>query len=111
MFDKDGTLVCFHTMWSRWCEELVDRLEAETADQLASAVFHLIGYDVGRREVRLGMVAEETNMFIRTRVEELLRRQGYSETRAREVLDRTWKDKQDTLSIKTLGDLEKLFTR
>lgn len=97
-------------MWSEWCEELVARLDAETGDQLASAVFDLIEYDAGRREVRLGMVAEETNMFVRTRVEELPRRQGYSETRAREVMDRTWKDKHDTLSIKTLGELEQLFT-
>ena len=26
IFDKDGTLVCFHTMWNSWCEELAKRL-------------------------------------------------------------------------------------
>ena len=25
IFDKDGTLVCFHTMWSPWATELADR--------------------------------------------------------------------------------------
>ena len=25
IFDKDGTLVCFHTMWNTWCEELATR--------------------------------------------------------------------------------------
>ena len=26
IFDKDGTLVCFHTMWAPWCTSLADRL-------------------------------------------------------------------------------------
>ena len=25
IFDKDGTLVCFHTMWNSWCEQLASR--------------------------------------------------------------------------------------
>ncbi len=25
IFDKDGTLVCFHTMWAPWCTSLADR--------------------------------------------------------------------------------------
>ena len=25
IFDKDGTLVCFHTMWSPWCTDLAER--------------------------------------------------------------------------------------
>ena len=25
IFDKDGTLVCFHTMWTPWCTSLAER--------------------------------------------------------------------------------------
>ena len=28
IFDKDGTLVCFHTMWSPWCTSLANRYES-----------------------------------------------------------------------------------
>ena len=37
IFDKDGTLVCFHTMWTSWCEELANRF---------GLVFHQnVGFD------------------------------------------------------------------
>ena len=26
IFDKDGTLVCFHTMWSPWCTEFAGKM-------------------------------------------------------------------------------------
>ena len=30
IFDKDGTLVCFHTMWNSWCEQLAHRMTLDT---------------------------------------------------------------------------------
>jgi len=30
IFDKDGTLVCFHTMWSPWCTSLANRMSKST---------------------------------------------------------------------------------
>jgi len=111
IFDKDGTLVCFHTMWSGWCEDLVERVNLETRQDLSKVLFNLLGYDSEKREVRLGIVAELTNPFVRSKVLEMLVLQGFSDARAREVVDRTWKDKQDVLQIKILGNLVELFQR
>ena len=33
IFDKDGTLVCFHTMWNSWVEELARRMVAEVGQR------------------------------------------------------------------------------
>ena len=30
VFDKDGTLIDFHRMWSAWIERLVDDIEMQT---------------------------------------------------------------------------------
>ena len=30
IFDKDGTLVCFHAMWTPWCKGLASRMKQET---------------------------------------------------------------------------------
>ena len=30
IFDKDGTLVCFHTMWTPWCRSLASRMSEAT---------------------------------------------------------------------------------
>ena len=37
--------------------------------------------------------------------------QGFSDARAEEVMEKTWQDKQETLQIKTLGNISKLFQR
>ena len=37
--------------------------------------------------------------------------QGFSDARAEEVVEKTWQDKQETLQIKTLGNLKELFQR
>ena len=51
IFDKDGTLVCFHTMWNSWCEELASRMSAETETDMAENVYELMGYDLDTKKV------------------------------------------------------------
>ena len=54
VFDKDGTLIDFHAMWSGWTEDLVARLEAVTGRELAGALFPMFGYDPAIRQARPG---------------------------------------------------------
>lgn len=111
IFDKDGTLVCFHTMWNSWCEELATRLEAETQRDMSEDVYELMGYDKQNKKVRMGMLAEKTHTFIRQKVEEMLIREGFSSWEAREVVSKTWRDTPENMQIKLTGNLRSLFTR
>merc|ERR1719333_1108374 len=69
IFDKDGTLVCFHTMWNSWVEELARRMVAEVRqDTVAGELYDMLGYDGATQKVRLGMLAEKTHPYITQKV-------------------------------------------
>merc|ERR1711962_1165339 len=111
IFDKDGTLVCFHTMWNSWCEQLAQRMNAETDRELSEEVYRLMGYDSEKREIGMGMLAEKTHPYIRDKVVEMLVAQGFSQWEATEVMEKTWKDTPENMQIKETGNLRALFVR
>ena len=53
VFDKDGTLIDFHAMWSGWARDLAAGLEAATGRDLRVPLYRNLGYDdatgTGRR--------------------------------------------------------------
>jgi len=111
IFDKDGTLVCFHTMWNSWCEELAGRMTAETSKDLSNDVYELMGYDYETKKIGMGMLAEKTHPYIKEKVVEMLVKQGFHEWEAKQVLDKTWKDTPENMQIKMTGNLRDLFSR
>jgi len=111
IFDKDGTLVCFHTMWNSWCEELAGRMCTETATDMSNDVYNLMGYDSDTKKIRMGMLAEKTHPYIKEKVVEMLIKQGFSHWEAKNVLNKTWKDTPENMQIKMTGNLRDLFTR
>jgi len=111
IFDKDGTLVCFHTMWNSWCEQLADRMRTETDKDLDDSVYKLMGYDKQAKKVRMGLLAEKTHPYIKEKVEELLVGEGFSAWEAKKVVSKTWRDTPDDIKIKMTGNLRSLFQR
>ena len=112
IFDKDGTLVCFHTMWNSWCEQLANRMVVETTrTSLTDHVYELMGYDSEKREVRMGMLAEKTHPYIKEKVVEMLINQGFDQWEAQQVMSDTWKDTPENMEIKACGNLRVLFNR
>jgi len=111
IFDKDGTLVCFHTMWNSWCEELASRMTAETSKDMANDVYDLMGYDYKTKKIGMGMLAEKTHPYIKEKMVEMLVKQGFHEWEAKKVLDKTWKDTPENMQIKMTGNLTDLFSR
>merc|ERR1719481_584860 len=111
IFDKDGTLVCFHTMWNSWCEELAKRMNKETESDLSANLYNMMGYCSETKKIGMGMLAEKTHPYIKEKVVEMLIKQGFSEWEAKQVLKKTWKDTPENMKIKMTGNLRALFTR
>ena len=129
IFDKDGTLVCFHTMWTPWCTSLAQRwqkrvfslnflplhfeflrMQSITGMDLADPLYDVLGYDHSAKKVRIGALAENTHPQIREQIESMLQdTRGFSASEARNVVDRSWKDTPENLEIKMTGDLCNLF--
>jgi FMN phosphatase YigB (HAD superfamily) len=111
IFDKDGTLVCFHTMWTPWCTSLASRMEEETGRDMSEQIYNVLGYDEEEDKVRIGALAENTHPQIRTKIEEMLVSLKLSPNDAKEVVDNTWRDTPDDLAIKLTANLKELFKR
>ncbi|XP_023331100.1 uncharacterized protein LOC111703400 [Eurytemora carolleeae] len=111
IFDKDGTLVCFHTMWNSWCEQLAYRMRSVMEKDMDDSVYQLLGYDNVAKKVRMGLLAEKTHPYIKEKLEELLVKEGFSSWEARNVVTKTWKDTPENMQIKSTGNLRTLFSR
>ena len=62
IFDKDGTLVCFHTMWSPWCTGLADRMNRLTGRDLAEPLYDVLGYDHKVEKIYYGLIGYKLNI-------------------------------------------------
>src|SRR5688572_24942239 len=77
IFDKDGTLIDFHTMWGSWAIELAGRLEDATGLPLAEPLFSAMGFDPAtNRIIPSGPLALDPVLEIQRLVMELLQKAG-----------------------------------
>merc|ERR1712223_789962 len=113
IFDKDGTLVCFHTMWSPWCTSLAERMSTCSGlDGISDNVYDVLGYDKETRKVRIGPLAENTHPQIKQKLETMLTQErGFHPDDAKVLVEKTWKDTPENMRIKMTGDLHHLFSR
>ena len=81
-------------------------------DDLDDHVYDVLGYDHKEKRIGLGMLAENTHPQIKDKIEEMLQfERGFDQRKAKEVVDKTWKDTPENLSIKLTGNLHSLFYR
>ena len=77
IFDKDGTLIDFGTMWSGWAETLADRLGEATGRPVDGPLFAMLGYDpVARRVTAGGGLAATPMARLRERTRDVLVAEG-----------------------------------
>lgn len=111
IFDKDGTLIDFHAMWSRWATALAGRLEGETGLNLAERLFQIMDFDP-----HSGHITPEGNLAItplaglRALAVAVLHEFGLAPGEAERALMKAWHTPDPSALAQPLTDLTRLFT-
>ncbi len=110
VFDKDGTLIEFHAMWSGWAVDLADGLEAATGIPLRDELFALLGFDAATgRAVPGGRLAATPMARLRDLTGELLVRRGLTVETAAAAVDRAWHAPDPVALARPVTDLAVLL--
>lgn len=110
IFDKDGTLIDFHAMWSGWAEDLADRLEAATERRLRDPLFAMLGYDAATRQALPGGGLISTPMArLRDMTAAVVRAAGVGDEATDDAVQAAWHAPDPVTLAHPLADLSSLF--
>jgi len=111
IFDKDGTLIDFHAMWSGWAEDLARRLESVTGEPIRGPLFRALGFDAASgRTLAHAPLAVMPMARLRDLTVEVLRAACRSGTAAEDAVRRSWQAPDPVALAHPLADLPALFT-
>jgi len=110
VFDKDGTLIDFHAMWSGWARDLAAGLEAATGRDLRVPLYRNLGYDdaTGRADAH-GQLAATPMARIRDSTMTVLLEVGIAPDDAEAALLAAWHAPDPVELAVPLADLAALF--
>ncbi|XP_045191424.2 uncharacterized protein LOC123548319 [Mercenaria mercenaria] len=111
IFDKDGTLICFHSMWYPWLKKFSARLCAATGLELEEKINDLLGYCSISKKFNPGLLAESTKPIIQEELTSFLQEHGFEREEARKIVLDIWEegDSSSTETLKSLANLTTLF--
>lgn len=111
IFDKGGTLIDFHEMWSAWAVELARRLEAATGLSIAGRFFDAMGFDPSTRRIDpLGRLALESMAKLRAVVLRLLCEAGMGIQASENAVAVVWYAPDPVAEARPLTDIAALFS-
>lgn len=115
IFDKDGTLIDFATMWAGWATGLADRLEPALAANVPDArarLYAAIGFDAARGQaIAGGPLAAMTMADLRRFTTDVLLAAGCPRPDAEAALAAAWRTPDPVALARPLADLPGLFGR
>jgi len=112
IFDKDGTLIDFHAMWSGWMEVLATKLEAELEQPLRADLYMAMGYDAeARRTVADGWLAARPMAQLWRLTAEFLQGRGLTREAAEAAVRSAWAVPDPVATARPVTDLPRLFAR
>ncbi|KAK2164068.1 hypothetical protein LSH36_69g04005 [Paralvinella palmiformis] len=112
IFDKDGTLLCFHSLWTPWADKMINRLESATGLELAGKIFNELGYCTTERKWKPALFAEGTNEQCMERVASILEQEGIERSEAMSIITTVWPPgdhSQQNQSLKVLDNPASVF--
>jgi phosphoglycolate phosphatase len=118
IFDKDGTLIHFDTMWGGWVTELARRLEAETrslgrnrvSEPVTGRLFREMGFDpVSGRVLAHGKLAATPMARLRDLTVDMLREMGFVPEDAEAAVAAAWHIPDPVTLARPFTDLRALF--
>ena len=112
VFDKDGTIIEFGSMWSGWAEALAESLGTATARPLEGPLYEMLGYDAETGVVLPGGGLAATPMArLRERTRDVLVTLGVGVAEAERALEVAWHAPDPVALARPLADLHALFGR
>jgi HAD superfamily hydrolase (TIGR01509 family) len=110
VFDKDGTLIDFGSMWSGWALAIAANLRTATGRSLDEPLFAMLGYDPATHVVLPGGGLAATPMArLRERARVVLVGAGLTGTEADRALEDAWHAPDPVRSAHPLADLQALL--
>uniref|UniRef100_A0A915PC07 Uncharacterized protein n=1 Tax=Setaria digitata TaxID=48799 RepID=A0A915PC07_9BILA len=111
IFDKDGTLICFHAIWVPWAINVAKRISETTNMDVEAEIYSLLGLHKEERRVQPGLLAEGTMSQIRDAISRLLINRGIEAADAVKHVMAAILESSDCNehSVKEIFDLRSLF--
>ncbi|MEO5918080.1 MAG: HAD family hydrolase [Candidatus Limnocylindrales bacterium] len=111
IFDKDGTLIDFHFMWSDWVRNLVRGLQAAHGTSLDAIVYPMMGVDpASGRVYPHGALAATPMVRLRAALAEAIAEAGVPAADADRVVRAAWHSPDPVALARPITDLHALFT-
>jgi phosphoglycolate phosphatase len=110
VFDKDGTLIGFGTMWIDWAEELGRRLSEAVGRDVRPPLYAMLGFDPATRAVAPhGALAATPMARLREATHDILVADGVSERDAAIAVGLAWHAPDPETLARPLADLHALL--
>lgn len=111
IFDKDGTLIDFHLMWSDWVRVLARRLETAHGTSLDDVVYPMMGVDpVSGRVYPHGALAATPMVRLRAALISAAVDHGLEPAEAARITTAAWHSPDPVELARPIVDLRSLFT-
>lgn len=111
VFDKDGTLVDFHSLWVSWIVALAGALEEETSLSVAGPLFEAMQCDPGSGRLSPQGVLATTppaQLFLVARG--VIEREGIAPDEAGRLVASVWPRAREAMTLRPVMDLVRLFS-